>query len=199
MTIASSLRGGEPLPARRRGFGSRLRAAAIVAASGALLAPAAAASLEPRYDHRDQQGPTVEVLYLRDVIWRSPSESSSADRGALRVSWGFDPTGDGNELLFGATGSVLDRSDGEEERVRLAFDARYRANVGTERLKTLLEVGLWGSAVESLSAGPLLGLGLMFDFSRNFGLFATGTLAASIGEVRIVSFGGGVGLQLRYE
>lgn len=176
-----------------------MRAALSVAASMALLSPGAGAPLEPRYDHRDQQGPTVEAIYLRDVIWRSSSESSSADRGALRVSWGFDPTGDGNELLFGATGSLLDWSDGDEERVRLAFDARYRANVGTEQLKTLLEVGIWGTAVESLSIGPLVGLGLMYDFSRNFGLFATGTLAASIGEVRVVSFGGGVGLQLRYE
>lgn len=184
---------------RPRALGSCALTTLAVALAVALFSPALGAALEPRYDHRDQQGPTIEALYLKDVIWRSSSESSSSDRGALRLSWGFDPTGDGNELLFGASWAVLDGSDGEEERVLLTIDARYRASVGIDQFKTLLEVGIWGSALESLSAGPVVGLGFIYDFSRNVGLFATGSLAASIGEIRVVTFGGGLGLQLRYE
>jgi hypothetical protein len=176
-----------------------VRAALAVAAACAAVSPTIGAALEPRYDHRDQQGPTIEALYLKDVIWRSSSESSSTDRGALRLSWGFDPTGDGNELLFGASWAALDGSDSEEERVLLTVDARYRACVGIDQFKTLLEVGIWGSAIDSFSVGPVVGLGFIYDFSRNVGLFATGSLAASIGEVRVVTFGGGLGLQLRYE
>jgi hypothetical protein len=164
----------------------------------AWLLPALAGALEPRFDHRDQQGPTAEALVVKDVLWTG-STSTSASRGAVRIAWGFDPTGDGNELFFGATLSVLDGSGSGSDRVRLAVDTRYRACLGTEELKTIFDVGIWGSVADRLAIGPLVGLGFMYDFSRNFGVLTSGFLAAGVGQSRIVSFGGGVGIQYRYE
>jgi hypothetical protein len=167
-------------------------------AGAALLVPAVAGALEPRFDHRDQQGPTVEGLYARDFTW-SGSSSGSSQRGAVRVAWGFDPTGDGDELFFGTTLSVLDGEGTSRDRVKLTLDTRYRVCVGTEEFKTLFDIGLWGSVAERVAVGPLVGLGFMYDFSRNFGVFTSGFLGAGIGQSRIVSFGGGAGLQFRYE
>ncbi|HSM91349.1 MAG TPA: hypothetical protein VLT47_00605 [Anaeromyxobacteraceae bacterium] len=160
--------------------------------------PALAGALEPRFDHRDQQGPTAEALWIKDVIWTG-SRSMSAQRAAVRAAWGFDPTGDGNELSFGSTFTVVEGASTGTDRVKVSLDARYRAVVGTEELKTILDVGLWGSLTERVAVGPLIGLGFMYDFNRNFGLLTTGFLAGGAGNSRIVSFGGGVGLQFRYE
>jgi hypothetical protein len=162
------------------------------------LLPALAGALEPRFDHRYQQGPTVEALAVKDIIWTGPA-SMTAQRGAVRVAWGFDPTGDGNELIFGSTFTALELSNTGDDKVRVALDARYRAYVGSEEFKTLLEVGAWGSVADRVAVGPLVGLGFIYDFSRNFGLLTSGFLAAAAGNSKIVSFGGGVGLQLRFE
>ena len=167
-------------------------------ACAALLVPALACALEPRFDHRDQQGPTVEGLYAKDITWTG-SSSGSAQRGAIRFAWGFDPTGDGDELFFGTTLSVLEGEGTSTDRVKLTLDTRYRVCVGTEEFKTLFDIGLWGSVAERIAVGPLVGLGFMYDFSRNFGVFTSGFLGAGIGQSRIVSFGGGAGLQFRYE
>jgi hypothetical protein len=170
-----------------------------VVAALSLLAPALAAGLEPRFDHRDQQGPIAEALVVRDVLWTGSTAASSATRGAVRIAWGFDPSGDGDEILVGGTVSVLEGTNSGRDRVRWTVDTRYRVNVGTDELKTLLEVGLWGSASDRTVFGPLLGLGLMYDFYREFGMFSTAFLAAGIGEGRVFSFGGGVGIQYRFE
>lgn len=184
---------------RHRRFGSGCRWAARTIALTLLIAPAAGHGLEPRYDHRDQQGPTVEALYVRDVFWRGSVGSSAASRGAVRAAWGFDPTGDGDELLFGAAYTALEGDATGSDRLSLVLDARYRAFIGTEHFKTLFDVGLWGSAANRVAAGPLVGLGFIYDFSRNVGVLASGSLAAGIGQRRVVSFGGGVGIQVRYE
>lgn len=176
---------------------SRVIARAIAAL--ALLSPALAAGLEPRFDHRDQQGPVAEALVVRDVLWTGSTTASSATRGAVRLAWGFDPSGDGDEILVGGTLGVLEGANSGRDRVRWTVEGRYRVNVGTDELKTLLEVGLWGSASDRTVFGPLLGLGLMYDFSREFGLFTSAFLAAGIGEGRVFSFGGGAGLQYRFE
>lgn len=178
--------------------GSRARIARVLGTI-ALLSPALAGALEPRYDHRDQQGPVVEALYARDVLWSSANETESAQRGAVRVAWGLDPTGDGNELFFGATFTVLQGSGATTDRLKLVFDTRYRACLGTEEFKTILDLGLWASAADRVAVGPLVGIGFMYDFSRNIGLFTSGFLSAGIGQNRVVSFGGGVGVQVRYE
>jgi hypothetical protein len=165
----------------------------------ALLVPARNAALEPRYDHRDQQGPTAEALVVKDFLWRGSTDATNALRGAVRVAWGFDPAGDGDELFVGAVVTTVDGAATGGDRVRLTFDARYRACLGTEELKTLLEVGLWVSAADRVAAGPLVGFGLIYDFSRDFGMLASVFLGAGIGQSRIVSFGGGIGAQYRFE
>jgi hypothetical protein len=182
---------------RRPGVAGEVAARGV--ALVALLIPAMAGALEPRFDHRDQQGGTAEFLAIRDVLWKGTADATNSSRGAVRLGWGFDPTGDGDELLFGGTFSVVDWADPGEDRLRLTFDARYRACVGTEELKTLLDIGLWASAAETLAVGPLVGLGFMYDFSRNFGLFASGFVAAGAGQSRAFSVGGGAGIQFRYE
>lgn len=165
----------------------------------ALLLPTAAGALEPRFDHRDQQGPSVEALAVRDFTWSGSATSKSTAREAVRVAWGFDPTGDGDEVLLGATFSPFVGPSVENDRVRLAFDARYRVYVGSEEFKTLFEFGLWGSARDRFLVGPLAGVGLEYDFTRNIGLFSNIFIAAGVGDGRIVSFGGGVGIQYRFE
>jgi hypothetical protein len=178
--------------------GNRARIACALG-TVALLAPALAGALEPRFDHRDLQGPIVEALYARDVLWSGSNETAGAQRGAVRVAWGLDPTGDGNELFFGATFTVLQGSQASTDRLKLVFDTRYRACLGTEEFKTILDLGLWASAADRIAVGPLVGIGFMYDFSRNFGLFTSAFLSAGIGQNRVVSFGGGAGFQVRYE
>jgi hypothetical protein len=162
------------------------RAAALVLG---LLAPAQGSGLEPRFDHRDQQGPTVEVLAVKDVLWHGSTTSTSPVRGA----------GDGDEIFLGGTFTAVEGRSPDADRVRLTFDARYRVCLGTEELKTLLEIGLWGSAADRVAVGPLVGFGLIYDFSRNVGLLTSAFLGAGIGESRIVSYGAGLGVQFRFE
>lgn len=176
--------------------GARLVFALAVSAA---LAPSLTSALEPRFDHRYEKGPMVEALYVRDVVWHGSADSETSSRGAVRASWGFDPTGDGNELFFGGTFTVLQGDADVHDPVKVVLDARYRACVGTEEFKTLLEIGLWSSIADRFAVGPLVGLGFMYDFNRNIGVFASGLLGAGIGESRVVSFGGGLGIQLRYE
>jgi hypothetical protein len=161
--------------------------------------PSFALALEPRFDHRDQQGATVEAVFARDTIWRGSSEVSNGLRGGLRLAWSFDPTGDGDEIFVGGTLTALGGTSLGTDRVRWTVDARYRVTLGTEELKTLLEVGLWGTSQDRLSLGPIVGLGLMYDFSRNFGLMSSVFLAAGAGQSRAVSVGGGLGAQLRFD
>lgn len=183
------------MPAERRAAAS----IALAIAACAVGVPEHAGALEPRYDHRDQQGPQAELLYVKDVLWTGSSEAASRSKLAARVAWGFDPSGDGDELFFGATVAAADLSSGPSDRVRFTLDARYRTTVGTDEFKTLLEIGLWGSAADRFAVGPLVGFGFMYDFSRNFGVLTSAFLAAGIGEGRIVSYGGGLGAQYRFE
>jgi hypothetical protein len=165
----------------------------------ALVLPAAAGALEPRFDHRDQQGPSVEALFARDFTWSGSASTKSALREAVRVAWGFDPTGDGDEILLGVAISTFVGPSIDDDRVRLAFDARYRVYVGSEEFKTLFDFGLWGSARDQFLVGPLAGVGVEYDFNRNIGLFTNVFIAAAVGDGRIVSFGGGLGFQYRFE
>jgi len=174
-------------------------AAASVSVLLALLLPARHGALEPRFDHRDQQGPTAEALVVRDTFWHGSGDTESAVRGAVRVAWGFDPAGDGDELFFGATLTVLEREPIPDDRVRLSVDARYRACVGSEELKTLLDFGIWATASDRIAVGPLVGIGFIYDFSREFGLLTSFQLGAAFGQTRVLSVGGGVGLQYRFE
>jgi len=170
-----------------------------VARAVALMLPVFAGALEPRFDHRDQQGPTAEVLLAKDVLWSGSTKATSAVRGAVRLAWSFDPTGDGDEVQLGGTVTAYDGSSSEGDRVRWTLEARYRVLGGTEELKTLFDIGVWGSGADRVVAGPLVGIGLVYDFTRNIGVLASGLLSAAVGEGRVISFGGGVGVHYRFD
>jgi hypothetical protein len=164
-----------------------------------LLAPGPAAPLEPRFDHRDSHGPTLEALLARDTVAERGGGSVSSWRPAVRAGWGFDVSGEGDELLLGATVSLRGFDDPEDERVLLAADARYRAYFGTERAKTFFDVGVWAPLASRLAAGPLVGLGFQYDLSRAVGFYAAGSFATAFGEARVASFSLSLGAQLRFE
>jgi hypothetical protein len=174
-----------------------VRAAALVAAA-LLVVPAVPAALEPRFDHRDTQGPLVELFLAHDTVAVSGEPTESSWRPALRLAYGFDVSGVGDELIVGGSGSLRDW-DEDRERVDFALDARYRAYFGTEELKTFFDVGVWSSVRQRFAIGPLVGLGLAYDFSRAIGAFASGLFSTGFGGARIASFGASAGLQLRFE
>jgi hypothetical protein len=174
----------------------RLRRGALLCA---LVLPAVGAALEPRYDHREQHGPTVEFLYAKDTFWRGSSTSSYALRGAVQAGWAFDPTGDGGEIFAGGTLAVAEGARNGPSRNRLALDLRYRGYLGTEELNTLFEIGITGQIQDRFAIGPALGFGIVYHFSRNFGLFASAFLSAAFGEERVVSYGGGLGALYRFD
>jgi hypothetical protein len=167
--------------------------------AAAALIPAAAAGLEPRFDHREMHGPVVETLAARDTFSSSRRGSTSSWRPAIRAGWGFDPTGDGNELVFAGDVALRSLSDPERERVLVAASARYRSYFGTEELKTFFEFGAHVPIRSRLAAGPLIGVGLAHDFSRRFGIHAAAEFATAFGEVRIFTLALLAGAQIRFE
>jgi hypothetical protein len=164
----------------------------------ALVAPVVCGALEPRFDHRDQHGPFVEALVAYDTVAVPGRATVSSWRPALRLAYGLDALGDGNEIILGAQAALASWSDPDREKVRLALDLRYRAYFGTEELKTFFDVGVWAPVVSRLAAGPLVSIGLAYDFSRAGGVYAAGGFATAFGEARIASFTGSVGGQLRF-
>jgi hypothetical protein len=168
-------------------------------ALAALLGPGLAAALEPRYDHRDTHGPTLEALVARDTVARTGGGSASSWRHALRLGWGLDVAGEGDEVLLGATAALRSFDDPAEERVLVAVDARYRAYFGTEEAKTFFDVGVWAPLRSRLAVGPLVGLGFQYDASRAWGCFVAGSFATAFGEARVASFALSLGAQLRFD
>jgi hypothetical protein len=171
----------------------RLCALAVLAA-----VPVLAAALEPRFDHRDTHGPFLEALRAHDTVARSGEATASSWRNAVRAGWGFDASGEGDELLFGATLALSWPDDPDRTRVLAALDARYRGYFGTEQLKTFFDVGLWVPVRDMLAAGPLVGLGLAWDFGRRSGVYAAAAFATAFGEARIASLSVSAGAQLRF-
>lgn len=171
----------------------RARAAAALLA----LSPVAGA-LEPRFDHRDTRGPFAEALVAHDTVARSGGGSRSSWRPAARLAWGFDLSGEGDELILGLAVGLRSFDDPERERVLLAGDLRYRAYFGTEEAKTFVDLGLWVPVRSQLAAGPLVGLGVAYDFSRSSGVYLAGAFATAFGEARIASGSLSAGAQLRF-
>lgn len=161
--------------------------------------PAAAGALEPRFDHRDTQGPVLETLVARDTLASSGRGSISTWRPALRAGWGIDVTGEGSEVIVSADVALRSFGDPDEERVLVAATARYRSYFGTEELKTFFEVGVYAPIRSRLGAGPLVGLGVIYDFSRRIGVFVAAEFATAFGEARMTSLGVLAGGQLRFE
>lgn len=169
------------------------------AAALVLLAPAFAAPLEPRFDHRDTHGPFAEALAARDTVALSAGGSRSAWRPAVRAGWGLDVGGEGDELLAGATVSLRSFDDPERTRVLAAADLRYRAYFGSEEAKTFFDVGVWAPLASRLAVGPLVGAGFQYDLSRGAGLYAAASFATGFGEARIASFAVVLGAQVRFD
>ncbi|HET8541737.1 MAG TPA: hypothetical protein VFL83_17795 [Anaeromyxobacter sp.] len=175
----------------------RVLSTALGLALAALAGPAEA--LEPRFDHRDTHGVFAEMLAAYATVARSGEPSVSAWRPALRAGWGFDLTGDGDELLVAAAAALRWPDDGDGMDVLFAADARYRGYFGTEELKTFFDVGVWVPVHERLAIGPLIGVGLQWDFGRGGGLYAATSLATAFGEARIASLQISAGAQLRFD
>jgi hypothetical protein len=164
----------------------------------AAIAPAGALALEPRFDHRDEQGLVLEPLMAYDVVAVPGHVARSSWRPALRLAYGWDALGEGNELLLGVQGKLGSWQDREREEILLALDARYRAYFGTDQWKTFFEIGVWAPVVSRLAVGPLVTLGVAYDFSRSSGVYLSGGFETGIGEARIASFSASAGAQWRF-
>ncbi len=165
----------------------------------ACLAPAAASALEPRFDHRDEWGLSASFTYARDTVSVPGQPTRSEVRPGLRLAGSFDVSGEGDELIFGVETALRSWDDPARDRVRLVLDGRYRAYFGTEELKTFFDVGLWGATWTRVSIGPLVGLGVQYDFDRTSGVYVTGSFATGLGQARVASLGVAGGFQLRFE
>ena len=166
----------------RRGLAPVKKAAsllrrALVAAAGLL--PVVAGALEPRFDHRDSHGPVLELLGAYDSVTAS-GQTTSTWRPTLRAGWGFDVSGEGSELIAAADVALRSHDDPRRERVLLAASARYRTYFGTEEWKTFFEAGLWAPVRSRIGVGPLVGLGIVHDFSREGGVFLGAEFASRL-------------------
>jgi hypothetical protein len=172
-------------------------AGALFLAAGLLSAPTPSSALEPRFDHRDQQGVLTELGMARDSVVVDGLNRPS-NRPFLRLAWGFDQSGEGDELQLGGTARLGSWSDPDQVKCLYGLDARYRAYFGTEELKTFVEIGLWTNLASPLTLGALAGIGLAYDPSRAWGMFAAARFAGGFGEARIASLSLGSGVQLRW-
>jgi len=178
-------------------IGGAGRVALAVLAVASLLRPAAALALEPRFDHRDQQGVLAELGLSRDSVVVD-GLSRPSNRLSLRVAWGFDLSGEGDELQLGGMVRLGSWSDPEGVKCLYGLDARYRAYFGSEELKTFVEAGAWVNLASQLAVGGLVGLGLQYDPSRDWGLYTAARFGGGFGEARTVSLGVALGAQLRW-
>jgi hypothetical protein len=174
-----------------------LRSALVLAAALAT-APLAAAALEPTYGHEDAHGPVVELLLLHDTVVAN-GDTTHAWRPALRAGWSIDVTGSGGELLLAGDVALRSWDDPEKGRVLASVSARYRGYFGTEEWKSWFDAGLWAPLASRFAVGPLVGVGLMYDFSNAAGVFAGAEFATAFGQARVVSFGALCGFQLRFD
>ncbi len=172
----------------------RTRALALLVAA----LPVGGAALEPRYDHRDTQGFFAEGLVAYDSVARAGSETATGWRTGIRAGWGFDVTGEGNELLFGAAVAAPWPDDPDRMKVLLDVDARYRGYFGTEQLKTFFDVGAWVPLRSRVAIGPLVGIGLAWDYGRGGGVYAAASFGTAFGQARIAELAISAGAQFRF-
>lgn len=173
------------------------RGAAMALALALGAAAGRAGALEPRFDHRDQYGLVAEVDASRATATVGGGLSrSSFDVASLRLAFSFEVTGEGDEIMVGGSFSPLVHSDSAASAWLL--DARYRGYFGHEEFKTFFDAGLVVPLAPRVAAGPRLGFGVIYDFSRSIGLFASLGAATAFGEFRGFSFGLGIGAQWRW-
>ncbi len=171
----------------------------IAALAGGLAGPGRALALEPRFDHRDQQGVLAAVEYWREAVSVSGQPSVTSVHPRLRLGWGFDLSGEGGELILGGAVRLDDWSDPANRIFLVGLDARYRGYFGTEELKTFFEVGLWAELKSRLVLGPQVGIGLQYDPSRDWGAFCSIGFSTGLGDARVASLGASAGVQFRFE
>ncbi len=174
----------------------RLAALLAIAAS---IVPCEAAALEPRYDHRDEDGIVAELDYDRDSTILPGGSAYTDYRPSLRLAYGFDVSGEVDELFVGASSRLGSYADPLRSRVLTTVDARYRGYFGTDALKTFFELGAWGEILSRLAIGPLVSLGVSYDFSRHVGIYVSAHFQPAIGSARIASLGAAIGTQFRFE
>lgn len=174
------------------------RLAALLALAVSVL-PAGAAALEPRFDHRDEGGVVAELDTDRDSAILPGGAAYTDYRPSLRLAYGFDVSGEGDELFLGGSSRLGSYSDPQRSRVLTTIDARYRGYFGTDALKTFFELGAWGEILSRLAIGPLVSLGVSYDFSRHLGIYASVHFQPAIGSARIASLGAAIGTQVRFE
>lgn len=163
-----------------------------------LFRASSARALEPRYDHRDEFGPSVELSLVNDTVAVPRRSSKNELVPALRLSFGFDVSGEGDELIIG-TRFTPPIADPNRERIDWALDARFRRYFGTEEWKTFLDVGGWAPLISRLAAGPQVGLGLAYDWSRSGGLYLAASFGAAFGQAEVVSFALASGISFRFQ
>ena len=164
----------------------------------ALTLPSLGSALEPRFDHRDQQGVLFAVEGWRESVAVSGQPTVAEFRPRLWAAWTRDVSGEGDEIILGGSFRLADWSDPAGNRFLYGINARYRGYFGTEELKTFFEVGLWSELKDKLAVGPEVGLGLAFDPNRSWGTFVSAHFATAFGEARIASLGATAGIQLRF-
>jgi hypothetical protein len=184
--------------ARAAGRRSALGTAAAACAFAIVVAPLPATALEARYDHRDQSSLSIEPLLAYDVVAISGRSTHAAFRPGLRLAYAWDVLGEGNELFLGVQGKLGAWSDANRQDVLLALDARYRAYFGTEEWKTFFDVGVWAPLRSRLAVGPLVGIGVAYDYDRSGGFYANGSFGTGFGQARIATFTLGAGWQKRW-
>jgi hypothetical protein len=171
------------------------RSCAAGLAAALLLAAAPARALEPRFDHRDQMGLALEVAFSRVTATTSGGLSRSVyDLGSLRLAWSFDVTGEGDEILLGGAWS-------RRPRWGIPPGSRTHATEGSSarrELKTFFDAGLVAAVAPWFAVGPRVGFDVMYDFSREFGVFASLGAATAFGQFRGFSVGIGAGFQRRW-
>ncbi len=152
-------------------------------------------ALEPRFDHRDEDGIFAELALSRDTV---SADGLSATRYApvLRLAYGADLVGDGSEFALGATLRL--GAPAGAGGVRYAADLRYRGYFGTDELKTFFDVGVWMPFSTRWAIGPRVGLGAIYDFSRALGLYLSMGFGTGFGQMRVVALEGAVGLHWRF-
>jgi len=161
------------------------------------LAPVTGRALEPRFDHRDQQGLLAELGLARDSVVVSGLTNPTI-RTSLRLAWSIDVSGEGDEVQVGGSLRLGGRDDPTGIKVLSAVDARYRAYFGSEEFKTFVELGLWSSLQSPLTLGGLGGVRLAYDHSRAWGVYLQAQFNGGYGEARITSVGLNTGVQLRW-
>lgn len=144
----------------------------------------------PHLDHRGQWGILVEPVgtYL----------SAAGKAVSTGASFGVD---------VGVTHGLADSGDELTLMVRPLFAGAvkgalvmggYRTYFGLEAWKTYADLQILVPIVPGPSIGARVGLGLMYDPDRRFGVAVTGGVLAAAGTVTLVGFDLLAGVQLRF-